>query len=188
MSEPASGQVKAILRTGEIVLAAEAGTFVNPRGLAVTENGKVVVASSDRTARELVYAEPRIASISPDQMSNKGGQTITINGSNFAPDTLVAVSGIVISQLNIVNTQTITFTTPPLPSGRGTLTIQNRGVWLRNQCWSMLSRSANCLPDTLQLWRAGAPMPAKEPWRRHHPCGLLQSPLIRTEMFLSQTN
>jgi sugar lactone lactonase YvrE len=127
ISEPVLGQVKAILQTREVVPAAQAGTFVNPRGIVVAQNGRVVVAGRDRAARELLYGEPQIASINPGQVSNRGGQKITVTGSNFAPGTLVVVAGVEISNPTIVDTQTITFIAPALPSGRGTLTVQNRG-------------------------------------------------------------
>src|SRR6185295_10460591 len=48
-------------------------------------------------------------------------------GSNFSPETVVVASGVLISDRTIPDTRTITFKAPPLPSGRGTITVQNRG-------------------------------------------------------------
>ena len=51
---------------------------------------------------------------------------IIIKGVNFAPETQVVVSGVVILAPVVSDTQTISFTAPVLPSGRGILTVQNR--------------------------------------------------------------
>lgn len=127
VAEPAAGRVRVILKNGGIVSAAQAGTFLNPKGMAVAQNGRVVVTGQGRAAQELVYGEPRITSITPNSASNRGGQIITIKGSNFAPDSSIVVGGTVISGAKISDAQTIAFTAPPLPSGRSTLTVSNRG-------------------------------------------------------------
>ena len=93
----------------------------------VAESGKLIITDSDRTGREIVYGAPIISRIIPPAVSTLGGTVITIMGENFAPDSLVVVAGVVIDDLHIDNTQTITFVAPFLPSGRSTLTVQNRG-------------------------------------------------------------
>jgi sugar lactone lactonase YvrE len=127
VAEPASGRVSVILQTGQIVSAAQSGTFDNPKGIAIAQNGKVLITGSANPARQLIYGQPQIAAVSPMEFSSKGGQQVTVSGSNFAPDTLVVIGGTVISNGTVVNTQTITFTAPSLPSGRSTLTVANRG-------------------------------------------------------------
>ena len=126
VSEPGLNQVRAILPNGAIVPAAQPGTFAGPRGISAGQNGRIVVAGSDRT-RELAYGEPRITSITPNEVSSQGGARVTIRGKNFAPGTLVVAAGVVIANATITDTQTITLTVPPLPSGRGIVTVQNRG-------------------------------------------------------------
>src|SRR5204862_1197748 len=58
---------------------------------------------------------------------NRGGQADTIKGTNFSPDILVVIAGVIINNRTVADTQTITFTTPALPSGRNTVTASNRG-------------------------------------------------------------
>ena len=93
VSESGAGRVKVILRTGEVVSAAQAGTFAAPTGMAISQTGKIVVAERCRSVRQVSYGEPQITSLTPGQVSNKGGTRVTIKGSNFAPDTLVVVAG-----------------------------------------------------------------------------------------------
>jgi len=127
VTEPQAGRVRVILKSGGVVAAAEAGTFAGPKGVAVEQSGRVIVSGRERAATELTYGTPGITGLSPDRLSNRGGQTITITGNNFAPDTLLVVSGVVVANRTIRDTRTITFTAPALPSGRGTVTVQNRG-------------------------------------------------------------
>jgi sugar lactone lactonase YvrE len=127
VSEPDSDRVSTLLRSGEIVHAAQPRTFSSPRGLAVAQGGRVVIAERSRSAAEIAYGEPRIASVTPARLSNRGGTFVTVRGKNFAPETVVVAGGVLIAQAAVVDTETLTFTTPALPSGRGTLTIQNRG-------------------------------------------------------------
>jgi len=93
VSESGAGRVKVILRTGEVVSAAQAGTFAAPTGMAISQTGKIVVAERCRSVRQVSYGEPQITSLTAGQVSNKGGTRVTIKGSNFAPDTLVVVAG-----------------------------------------------------------------------------------------------
>ncbi|MDA2934592.1 IPT/TIG domain-containing protein [Acidobacteria bacterium AH-259-D05] len=127
VTEPGRGQVTAILRDGKTVPAAQVDTFVSPNGIVVAESGRLIITDSDRTGRELAYGAPAIGSVTPEAVSAEGGTVITIKGENFAPDSLVVIAGKVIPDPQIDDTQTITLVTPVLPSGRNTLTVQNRG-------------------------------------------------------------
>ena len=126
VTEPGSGQLKAILHTGEVVKVAQADTFLSPNGVTVSESGKVVVADADRSAQQVAYGVPEILTITPDQIGAEGG-AVLVKGKNFAPDSLVVVAGVVISGAQIQDTETITFVAPVLLSGRTTVTVQNRG-------------------------------------------------------------
>jgi sugar lactone lactonase YvrE len=127
VSESTSDRVRVLLSNGEVVGAAQANTFASPRGIAIGASGRVVVSDRNRTAREIVYGQPEITRVTPDRISIRGGATVTIQGTNFAEDTVVIAAGVVIPEPVIVDTQTITFTAPALPTGRGTVTVQNRG-------------------------------------------------------------
>ncbi len=126
VSESASNRVKTILRDGRVVFATQTNTLTGPRGIAITESGKVVIAESSRSGRQVSYGEPEITSITPDRTSNRSGTKITIKGKNLW-DPLVSVSGIAVSTAQTQDTQTIIFTTPALPSGRATVALQTRG-------------------------------------------------------------
>ncbi len=127
VSEPGPRRVSVILADGQNVAAAQAKTFQAPAGMAVIQSGKVVVADGFAGARELTYGGPQITSISPDHITNKGGEKVVVTGSNFSTDTIVVVGGVQVAQVAKENTQKISFTTPVAPSGLTTLTLQNRG-------------------------------------------------------------
>ena len=127
VSETKAPAVKLLLKNRDVVSAAQAGTFASPAGLAVNQGGKVVVADSGSPAKEVVYGAPEIAGISPEGVSSKGGETVTVYGANFSPETIVALRGILVSGLRIENTQKLIFTAPAVAGGLNTLTVQNRG-------------------------------------------------------------
>ncbi|HEV8132808.1 MAG TPA: IPT/TIG domain-containing protein [Acidobacteriota bacterium] len=126
VSETGANQVKVILKNGATTLAARAGPSSSPRGIAINNNGRVVVAGDSPSLQQLTYGQPLIATIAPSRIGNRGGTIITIKGGNFSPETLVLVAGIV-PTFQVVDTQTIIITPPALPSGRSPLTVQNRG-------------------------------------------------------------
>jgi hypothetical protein len=127
VTESTSGRVRAILPGGDVVSAAQPRTFSAPRGIVVTQGNRILVADGASSAQEIAYGEPRITSVTPDRFSNRGGTSVTIKGSNFAFDTIVVIGEALISGVRPVDTQTITFTAPALPSGLSTLTVQHRG-------------------------------------------------------------
>ncbi|MGI8785519.1 MAG: IPT/TIG domain-containing protein [Acidobacteriota bacterium] len=128
VTEPGSSAVKVILAgTGRVVPAAQANTFRDPRGIVVTQNGRVLVGASDFSVQEIRYGEPSIAGVSPGRISARGAANITIKGRNFSSDTIVIVAGFKVPNLQIVDTQTLTFVAPVLGSGRSILSVQNRG-------------------------------------------------------------
>jgi sugar lactone lactonase YvrE len=126
VSEASTGRVKAILRNGSVVAAVQEGTFSHPRGIAATEGGRVVVADSQRYARQIGYGTPQIVQVNPGRIGNKGGDTVTIKGKNFATDSEVFVAGIHIAA-DIRDTETLVFAVPILPNGIATITVINRG-------------------------------------------------------------
>ena len=127
VSEPSTGRVRLLLVNGEVVQAAQTGTFTTPQGLAITNRGRVVVAERLNSVQEIRYAGPGLTSINPSTVSSLGGEMISLDGSNFAPDSIVLIDGRLVLDIEIPSTSRIDFTLPPAPSGIRTLTVQHRG-------------------------------------------------------------
>ena len=127
VTENSSGQVKTLLNTGNVVTAAERRTFAAPSGIAITNAGSLVVADSNRTAQELVYGPPAIASITPPRIGLLPGDVLTIRGQNFAPDSIVTIGNFIIADLTVDNSRTITLRTPSFPPGRLSIVVRHRG-------------------------------------------------------------
>jgi sugar lactone lactonase YvrE len=121
------GDVRAVLQTNSIVRTAQAGTLGQAKGIATTQDGRIVVSDNMAGPREIQYGRPRVTSVTPVRISSLGGAYVTIRGSNFSPETIVILAGTVIRDAAVSDTETITFNAPQLESGRTTLTIQNRG-------------------------------------------------------------
>ncbi len=128
VTEPQGGQIKIVLASsGQVVPAAQARTFSNPRGVAVTQSGRVLIGTKSLSGQEIAYGQPVISAITPQPLNTQGGTRVTISGKNFSPETVVIVAGTKIDALNLINTETIAFTAPGLRSGRSIVSVQNRG-------------------------------------------------------------
>ncbi len=127
VTEPATGLVKSILPNGTAVLAAPRNTFISPQGVAISDSGRVIVASAGNSAQSITFGQPEIEAVTPGSIINAGGTFVTVTGRNFAPGTIVVANGVVVPAIERVNTEKLTFTAPPSSSGMGTLTIMNRG-------------------------------------------------------------
>ena len=127
VSEPSTGRVRLLLVNGEVVQAAQTGTFNAPQGLAITRRGRVVVAERLNSVQEIRYAGPGLTSVNPGTAGTLGGEPISLDGSNFAPDSIVLIDGRLVLDIEILSTSRIDFTLPPVPSGIRTLTVQHRG-------------------------------------------------------------
>ena len=121
------GQVTTILANGETVSAAQSGTFDDPQDVEVTQTGRVIVADSESTGRELVYGTPEILSVTPSATIVNVPVEVAVQGRNFAGDSFVVIGGVIPDDTRIVDTSTIRFTLPALSSGLKTLTLQHRG-------------------------------------------------------------
>jgi hypothetical protein len=93
----------------------EHAIFANPRGIVVQEEGGLVVTEAHTAPRRLTYGAPAITSITPQTIDSRGGETVSVKGRNFSSETIVVLAG------------TLIFRAPKLPSGKATLTLQNRG-------------------------------------------------------------
>ncbi len=116
-----------LANSNQLVDAVQPNTFKRPVDVSITEMGKVVVADTAGSGGEIRFGSPSISSIDPQRTGIRGGARITIQGQNFTPDTIVIIGSVLISSRTVVNTRTITFTAPALPSGLTTVTVQNRG-------------------------------------------------------------
>jgi hypothetical protein len=125
VTEPDNSGLKTILRNGEVVAAYQSNTLKNPRGVAVTASGKVIVTDRDLSISEISYGRPQIDSVDPAPVN---GARVTIKGRNFAPESLVIASGTFVTNYTVRDTETIEATIPALVGGRATtLTVRNRG-------------------------------------------------------------
>ena len=79
------GQVTTILANGETVSAAQSGTFAAPQDVDVTQSGRVIVADSENTGRELIYGTPEILSVTPSASIIDVAVDIEVKGRNFFP-------------------------------------------------------------------------------------------------------
>ena len=125
VSEPGSGRVRTVLSNGQVVTTVESGTFDAPRGLTVSSTGGLIVSDANRGVAAVRFGRPEIIAINPSGAFGTGGSAVVIKGRNFAPDSIVIIAGSV-ATATVVDSETISLTTPVLPSGRTTLTVQNR--------------------------------------------------------------
>ncbi len=122
-----NGTVSTVLTTGAVVNAAEPGSFDEPEQLTVTGSGRIVVADGLNTGREVIFGSPEISSVTPSEIGTAGGERVTIQGRNFAPESIVVIDGQIVSDVLVQSTSTLVFSAPSLSSGLKTLTVLNRG-------------------------------------------------------------
>jgi sugar lactone lactonase YvrE len=128
VSEPAKNSVKLVLAsTGRVVQAVQSGSISSPRGMAAAEYGHMVVGTGLGTAQEIFYGPPAITSVTPVTVSSQGGIKVTIKGKNFSQETVATLGNSYIDGLEVLDTQTLSFISPPVPSGLSILSVQNRG-------------------------------------------------------------
>jgi sugar lactone lactonase YvrE len=155
VSEAETGLVKVVLRNGELVLAAERDTFLQPGGMATAISGRVLVAESLRTVQQIRYAGPTLVAVEPDTVFALGGDRVTIRGRNIAPESIAVVGGVVVTEIDFVDTTEISFVLPPLPSGRQTLTVQHRGGLAQIQLNVLPPRPDDLLPGQVTTVAGG---------------------------------
>ncbi len=127
VSETRVGRLRLILQSGDVVPAVQDGTLPNPSGIAIAQDGKLFVSGGLLSAQQIKYGTPEISSIAPGKAVTTGGIQVTIRGKNFSRESVVIVAGVVMPSREVLDSETIRLVTPPLPSGLGTLTVQNRG-------------------------------------------------------------
>ncbi|HVS33890.1 MAG TPA: IPT/TIG domain-containing protein [Thermoanaerobaculia bacterium] len=70
-------------------------------------------------------SSPAIANLTPNNGPAVGGTAVTMTGSDFLPGATVTIAGAPVSNLVVVDANTITFVTPPGPSGPATVILTN---------------------------------------------------------------
>ncbi len=134
VTEPGLNQVSMILPNGRTRRLAQRNTFQEPRGVVITDDGKVLVSDRQSLARSIEFGTPTVDSVSPLKILNTGGDRVTIRGNNFAPGTLVLVGRQRIDA-TVESSNLITLTTPVAASGIQTVTILNRGGVAQIPIW-----------------------------------------------------
>ena len=122
-----TGRVTIVTATGKVVEAVQEGTFEEPADISITQSGRLVIADSTLLAREIQYGPPRIDSVTPAKVSSQGGEQLSLTGANFAPEAVVLLGGTFIKELTATSSEILISQTPPLPSGRITVTVLTRG-------------------------------------------------------------
>ena len=72
-------------------------------------------------------APPTVSSVSPNSGSTSGGTAVTITGTNFAAGATVTFGGAAATNVVVVNSTTITATTPAGSAGAVTVTVKVSG-------------------------------------------------------------
>ena len=115
--------------TNVVVVNSTTITATTPAGSAgavtvtVTVNGQI---GSLTNGFSYVVA-PTVSSVSPNSGSTLGGTAVTITGTNFATGATATFGGTAATNVVVVNSTTITATTPARSAGAVTVTVTNPG-------------------------------------------------------------
>ena len=91
--------------------------------VSVTSNGQ-----TGSLANGFTYVlAPTVTSVSPNSGSTSGGTSVTISGTNFAAGATVTFGSAAATSVTVVNSTTITATTPAGSAGAVTVTVTNVG-------------------------------------------------------------
>ncbi|MBB6147452.1 copper(I)-binding protein, partial [Silvibacterium bohemicum] len=81
--------------------------------------------SGSLSAAFTYVGQPTVSSVSPNSGSNSGGTAVTITGTNFAAGAAVKFGTAAATNVVVVNSTTITATTPAGSAGASTVTVTN---------------------------------------------------------------
>src|SRR5262249_57861434 len=68
---------------------------------------------------------PTVTGVSPNSGSTAGGTAVTISGTNFVTGATVSIGGVAATNVNVVNSGSITATTPAHAAGLVTVAVTN---------------------------------------------------------------
>jgi len=94
---------------------------------AVTVTVTVGGQSGGLTSGFTYVGQPTVTAVSPSTGSTSGGSSVTITGTNFAPGATVNFASNAATNVTVVNSTTITATTPAGTTGAVTVTVTNVG-------------------------------------------------------------
>ena len=122
--------------TNVVVVNSTTITATTPAGSvgAVTVTVTNAGGQSGSLASGFTYiGQPTVSSVSPNSGSTSGGTAVTITGTNFAAGATVTFGRAAATNVVVVNSTTITATTPAGSAGAVTVTVTNlgrrAGVW-----------------------------------------------------------
>jgi hypothetical protein len=102
-----------------------------------------------------VVGQPTVSSVSPNNGPAAGGTAVTIAGTNFAAGAGVAFGGTAATNVVVVNSTTITATTPTGSAGTATVTVTNSG----GQSGSLASGFTYNAPGTISFIQVNSATP-----------------------------
>ena len=116
--------------TNVVVVSGTTITATTPAGSAGTATVTVTVGgqSGSLTNAFTYIAAPTVTSVSPNSGTTGGGTLVTITGTNFAAGATVTFGTTAATNVVIVNSTTITATTPAGSAGAVTVTVTNTGT------------------------------------------------------------
>lgn len=115
-------QIAGIAATGITVNSATSLTAVVPAYVSGSLSANVVVnngVSNAVLSGGFTYqaAAPTISTITPNSGSMVGGTSVTVNGTNFTPSTILTIGGIAATSVNVTNATSLTALIPTYVSG-----------------------------------------------------------------------
>ena len=99
----------------------------NPTGESAVYQNFLYGAGSTTTTVTTTPGQPSVQSISPNTGSSAGGTPITITGAGFSQPTTVTFGNVPATNVTVVNSSTITATTPPNAVGAVTVLVSGAG-------------------------------------------------------------
>jgi hypothetical protein len=113
-----------VVTNGTTITATTPGGSVGAVTVTVTNSNGL---SGNLTNGFTYVAPPTVTSVSPNSGSTLGGAAVTITGTNFAAGATVTFGGTAATNVVVVNSTTITATTPAGSAGAVTVTVTNLG-------------------------------------------------------------
>ena len=116
--------------TNVSVVSATSITATTPAGTAGTASVIVTTPGGSNAANSLftfVTPPPTVTAISPSSGTTLGGTNVTITGTNFTGATGVAIGGAVATNVSVVNSTSITATTPAGTAGTASVIVTTPG-------------------------------------------------------------
>ncbi len=118
--------VNGVTATNVTVVNSTTITFTAPAGTTGAATITVTCPAGTGTGAFTFFVPgtgPTITVVNPPAGPTTGGTVVTLTGTNFCPGATVAVNGVTATNVTVVNSTTITFTTPAGTAGAGTITV-----------------------------------------------------------------